>query len=155
MQPLEYPTNTLSDFEIKKYSQKIIKYGKQFSVRKSKDFKMGALLNNIYAYDDYVFLDMTFTNTTNLPYEIGNVEFSIDDKRIYKATNNQSIAITPVFVLNNNSRFKKQFRNIYVLKKFTFPNNKVLNIRIYENGISGRTLQTKIKYSDLLEADTF
>ncbi|WP_419871021.1 DUF4138 domain-containing protein [Chryseobacterium sp. CT-SW4] len=155
MQPLEYPSTSLSDFEMKKYAQKIIKYGDKYSVRKSSDFKMGAIVNNLYAYDDYIFLDITFTNTTNLPYEIGNVEFSIDDKKIYKATNNQSITIKPVFQLYEHSRFKKQFRNIYVLKKFTFPNNKILNIRIYENGISGRTLTTAIKYNDLLEADTF
>ena len=155
MQPLEYPTNSLSDFELKKYAQKIIKYGEKYNIRKSSDFKMGAIVNNIYSFDDYVFLDLTFRNTTNLSYDIGNIEFSIEDKKIFKATNNQSISIKPIYQLNKHKTFKKQFRNIYVLRKFTFPNNKVLNIRIYENGISGRTLITSIKYKDLLNADTF
>lgn len=155
MQPLEYPQTPLSDYEIKKYAEKIIKYGNKKNLRNSKEFKMGAEMNNIYAMNDYIFLDMTFKNTTNLPYDIGNVEFSVDDKKIYRATNNQSITLTPLFQLFNNSRFRKQFRNIYVFKKFTFPNNKVLRVRIYEDGISGRTLSTTIKYSDLLEADTF
>lgn len=155
MQQLEFPSITLSDYELKKYSQKIMKYGEKKKLRNSKDFKMGIDVNNIYAYDNYIFLDISFTNTTNLVYEIGDVGFSIDDKRIYKATNNQSIVIKPVYQLYEHSRFKKQFRNIYVLQKFTFPNNKVLNVRIHENGISGRTLSTTIKYSDLLQADTF
>lgn len=155
MQPLEFPSITLSDYEMKRYTQKIIKYGDIKKLRNSKDFKMGINVNNIYAFDNYIFLDVTFTNSTNLVYEIGDVEFSIDDKRIYKATNNQSIVLKPVYQLYEHSKFKKQFRNIYVLQKFTFPNNKVLNVRIHENGISGRTLSTIIKYSDLLQADTF
>lgn len=154
MLPIQYPSNELSEFEIKKYSQKILKYGDVKKVRSSKDYKMGIEVNNIYAYDQYIFLDLTFRNTTNLPYDIGNVEFSVDDKKIYKSTNNQSISIKPIFEINKNKRFRSQFRNIYVFKKFTFPNDKVLNIRIYEKGISGRTLSLQVKYSDLLEADT-
>lgn len=155
MQQLEFPTVSLSDYEMKRYTQKIMKYGDKKKIRKGRDFKMGIDVNNIYAFDNYIFLDITFTNTTNIVYEIGDVEFSIDDKRIYKATNNQSIVLKPLFKLYEHSKFKKQFRNIYVLQKFTFPNNKVLNIRIHENGISGRTLSTIVKYSDLLQADTF
>lgn len=154
MLPIQYPNNELSDFEIKKYSQKILKYGDVKKIRSSKDYKMGIEVNNIYAFDQYIFLDLTFRNTTNLPYDIGNVEFSVDDKKIYKSTNNQSISISPIFEINKNQRFRTQFRNIYVFKKFTFPNDKILNIRIYEKGISGRTLSLQVKYSDLLEADT-
>ena len=154
MLPIQYPSNELSDFEIKKYSQKILKYGGVKKIRSSKDYKMGIEVNNIYAFDQYIFLDLTFRNTTNLPYDIGNVEFSVDDKKIYKSTNNQSISIKPIFEINKNQRFRTQFRNIYVFKKFTFPNDKILNIRIYEKGISGRTLSLQVKYSDLLEADT-
>lgn len=154
MLPIQYPNNELSDFEIKKYSQKILKYGDVKKIRSSKDYKMGIEVNNIYAFDQYIFLDLTFRNTTNLPYDIGNVEFSVDDKKIYKSTNNQSISIKPIFEINKNQRFRTQFRNIYVFKKFTFPNDKILNIRIYEKGISGRTLSLQVKYSDLLEADT-
>lgn len=155
MQPLEYPSISMSDFELKKYSLNIIKNGKNKKLRKNKEFNMGASLNNIYAVDDYIFLDVLFTNTSNLVYDIGNVEFSIDDKKIFKATNNQSISLTPVFQLYENTKFRNQFRNIYVFKKFTFPNDKMLNIRIFEKGISGRTLITAVKYSDLLDADTF
>lgn len=155
MQPLEYPSISMSDLELKKYSLNIIKNGKNKKLRKNKEFNMGASLNNIYAYDDYIFLDVLFTNTSNLVYDIGNVEFSIDDKKIFKATNNQSISLTPVFQLYENTKFRNQFRNIYVFKKFTFPNDKMLNIRIFEKGISGRTLITAVKYSDLLDADTF
>lgn len=154
MIPLEYPNSKLSDYEMKSYSEKIVQRGYIKDVRNSKDYKMGIHVNNIYSFNDYIFLDVTFRNTTNLPYDIGNVEFFVDDKKIYKSTNNQTITVKPIYQLYDNSRFKSQFRNIYVFNKFTFPNDKVFTIRIYEKGISGRTLQVNVKYSDLLEADT-
>jgi conjugative transposon TraN protein len=112
-------------------------------------------LNNVYAFGDYVFLDISFKNNTNLIYDIDKLKFSIDDKKVYKATNVQSIEIEPVFRLYDLKTFKKSYRNIFVFKKFTYPNNKVLNIRLIENQISGRTINLEIKYSDILQADTF
>jgi len=76
-------------------------------------------------------------------------------KKIYKATNSQSLEIKPVYKLYDKDKFKKSYRNIYVFKKFTFPNSKVLAIRLLEEPISGRTIELKIKYSDILNADTF
>jgi hypothetical protein len=112
-------------------------------------------LNNVYVMSDYIFLDITFENESNLGYNIDGIKFSIEDKKIYKATNNQSIEIEPVFKLFDNKIFKKRLHNIYVFKKFTYPNSKVLIIRLLEEQISGRTIEMKIKYSDILNADTF
>jgi len=49
----------------------------------------------------------------------------------------------------------KNFRNIYVFKKFTYPNSKVMKIRLLEEQLSGRTIEMVVKYSDILNADTF
>jgi hypothetical protein len=40
---------------------------------------------------------MTFKNNSNLSYDIEDLKFSIEDKKIHKATNNQSIEMTPLF----------------------------------------------------------
>nr|WP_316931357.1 DUF4138 domain-containing protein [Chryseobacterium sp. P1-3] len=40
-------------------------------------------------------------------------------------------------------------------KKFTYPNSKVMMIRLIEEQLSGRTIEMKINYSDILKADTF
>jgi hypothetical protein len=66
-------------------------------------------LNNVYVMSDYIFLDITFENESNLGYNIDGIKFSIEDKKIYKATNNQSIEIEPVFKLFDNKIFKKGF----------------------------------------------
>ena len=104
---------------------------------------------------DYIFLDLTFENGTNLSSAIEDLKFSIEDKKIYKATNNQSIELTPIFRLNGQKSFRKNYRNIYVFKKFTYPNSKVMMIRLIEEQFSGRTIEMKVNYTDILKADTF
>lgn len=51
--------------------------------------------------------------------------------------------------------FKHGFRNVIVLKKMTFPNDKVLTIEMSEKQISGRNILLSIDYEDVLSADSF
>ena len=155
MQSLEFPDFKMSNVELRKYAMELISKKENRKIRTNKDLGLVSQLNSVYTFGDYVFLDISFKNKTNLSYDIDKLKFSIDDKKIYKATNVQSIDIEPVFRLYDLKRFKKSYRNIFVFKKFTFPNNKVLNIRLIENQISGRTINLEVKYSDILEADTF
>lgn len=155
MQALEFPDFNMSNVELRKYAMELISKKEDRKVRTNKDLGLISQLNNVCTFGDYVFLDISFRNKTNLSYDIDKLKFSIDDKKIYKATNVQSIDIEPVFRLYDLKRFKKSYRNIFVFKKFTFPNNKILNIRLIENQISGRTINLEVKYSDILEADTF
>jgi conjugative transposon TraN protein len=156
MQPLDYPKMRFSNLELEKFALNILRKKKLGNpIRQEKNLQLKMLLNNIYVVNDYIFLDMTFENTTNLPYSIDGIKFSVEDKKIYKATNNQSIALEPVFRLYHQKEFKKNFRNIYVFRKFTFPNSKVLRIRLIEEQLSGRTVELDVKYSDILNADTF
>ena len=156
MQPLEYPKLAFSSTELQKFSLDILRkkmVGKP--IREVKNLKLTMQINNVYVVNDYIFLDMTFLNSTNLGYDIDAIKFSVEDKKIYKATNNQSIALDPVYQLYHQKEFKKNYRNIYVFKKFTYPNSKVMKIRLLEEQLSGRAIEMKVKYSDILNADTF
>jgi conjugative transposon TraN protein len=156
MQPIELDKMVFSNLELKKFSMDIIrKKSEKNPIREEKNLQLNIQLNNVYVISDYIFLDTTFKNNSNLSYDIEDLKFSIEDKKIYKATNNQSIEITPIFQLNPQKHFRKNFRNIYVFKKFTFPNSKVMMIRLIEEQLSGRTIEMKINYSDILKADTF
>lgn len=156
MQPLEFPKISFTPLQLKKFCHNIInKLDDKKPIRKVADLKMTLQLNNTYVVDDYIFLDISLKNSSNLSYAVDGLHFSIEDKKIYKATNNQSIDLKPVYQLHTNKNFKKNYRNIYVFKKFTFPNSKILKIRFFEEQISGRTIEAKIKYSDILNADTF
>ena len=156
MQPIEYPKLAFSSTELQKFSLDILRkkmVGKP--IREVKNLKLTMQINNVYVVNDYIFLDMTFLNSTNLGYDIDAIKFSVEDKKIYKATNNQSIAHEPVYQLYRQKEFKKNYRNIYVFKKFTYPNSKVMKIRLLEEQLSGRAIEMKVKYSDILNADTF
>ena len=156
MQPIEFDKMVFSNLELRKFAMDIIqKKSEKNPIRKEKNLQLNIQLNNVYVMSDYIFLDMTVKNNSNLSYDIDDLKFSIEDKIIYKATNNQSIEMTPVFQLNPQKHFRKNFRNIYVFKKFTFPNSKVMMIRLIEEQLSGRTIEMKVNYSDILKADTF
>ena len=156
MQPIEFDKMVFSNLELRKFAMDIIKKKSDKNpIREEKNLKLNVQLNNVYVISDYIFLDMTFKNNSNLSYDIEDLKFSIEDKKIYKATNNQSIEMTPIFQLNPQKQFKKNFRNIYVFKKFTYPNSKVMMIRLIEEQLSGRTIEMKVNYSDILKADTF
>lgn len=155
MKPTQFPDVELTTFEMKGIALKIQQKKRKFKRVRSKGLGMKGHMNNIYSYGDFIFLDITFENISNIRYDIDLIRFMIDDKKIYKATTSQSIEIKPVFVLYNNTWFEKSYRNIYVFKKFTFPNNKVLKCTILEKQISGRMLELSVDYNELLNADTF
>jgi len=114
-----------------------------------------AAVNNIYSIGDYFFIDFSLYNKSNIPYNINEIRVKLSDKRETKSTNSQTIELTPVYVLNQSKRFKKAYRNVLVLDRLTFPDEKILTLEISENQISGRVLYIPIEYSDILNADGF
>lgn len=58
-------------------------------------------------------------------------------------------------VLEQAKSFHHGYRNVLVIKKLTFPNDKILTIELSEKQISGRTIHLNIDYEDVLSADSF
>jgi hypothetical protein len=77
------------------------------------------------------------------------------DKKVSKATNAQVIELKPELVLEQSKSFLHGYRNVIVVKKMTFPNDKVLTIEMSEKQISGRSISLNIDYEDVLNADSF
>ena len=103
---------------------------------------------------DYIFIDLGYRNKTNLAYNIDEFRFKVDDKKVTKATNVQSVEIKPLFILFDSPFFQKTYRNIIVLKKMSFPGNKLLHIELSEKQLSGRVITLNVSYKDVLDADT-
>ena len=116
---------------------------------------MNIRLNNIYSAGEYFFIDFSVQNRTNIRFDIDQIRVKVEDKRQTRAANGQSIEITPAMILENSSTFLHGYRNVIVLKKLTFPNDKVLTIEMSEKQISGRTIMLSIDYEDVLYADSF
>ena len=112
-------------------------------------------LNNVYTVGEYFFIDFSVENRTNLRFDIDELRFKLCDKKQHKATNVQELELKPVFLLERSKSFRHGYRNVVVLKKMTFPNDKVLSIELSEKQISGRTIVMTIDYEDVLAADSF
>jgi len=153
-QPLDNPEVELSQPELKTASLRLLAAEPRHAIERTKAFDMEASLYQIYTMGDYIFLDIRYRNHTKLPYTIDQLRFSIEDKKVTKASTVQSVAVSPVFVLQDISSFDRHYRNIFVFKKLTFPGNKVFAIELSEKQLSGRLVTLKTNYKDLLNADT-
>ena len=129
--------------------------GRKYNQIVSRAHGMKAVVNNIYAVGDYFFIDYSLQNKTKIAYDIEELRVKLTDKKETKATNSQTIELSPVFSLNHVRKFKKSYRNVLVLPKLTFPDEKVLRLEISENQISGRVITLTIEYEDILHADGF
>lgn len=152
--PLEVPGIGLSQSQMKAHALGLLAGRKAGTVRKQTDYGITVSLNAIHSIGDYIFLDISFLNSSNLSFTVDELRFSIDDRKITKATNVQSVEIKPLWQLYPFEEFRKKHRNIFVIRKATFPGNKVLIVNLTEKQISGRTVNLRIKYRDLLDADS-
>lgn len=149
------PEVNLTKAQMYDYAHRMFISKNKFYDVSSKSNLMKIMLNNIYTLDKYFFIDISMINKTKIRYDIDQIRFKIEDKKQTKATNFQSIEILPLMQVNKNLVFKKNYRNIFVFEKFTFPDEKVLTIEISEKQISGRTITLRIDYADILHADAF
>lgn len=121
----------------------------------SKLYGIKAHVNNIYTVGDYFFIDFSLKNLSKIKYDIAEIRLKLMDKKELKATNSQTIELTPVYMINHDKSFQKEYRNVIVIKKLTFPNEKKLRLEISEDQISGRVSYIDINYRDILNADSF
>ena len=154
-QEYQTPDVQMSVAEMSRYAIRMFNAKRSVQNIHSKKDKMKAWVNHICSAGDYFFIDFSLENKTKIPYDISEIRVKLEDKKQKKATNYQSIELTPEYMLNWNKHFKKRYRNVLVIKKLTFPEAKVLKIEVSENQISGRTIELNINYDDVLKADCF
>jgi conjugative transposon TraN protein len=151
--PLDIAEVGLSVNQLKALALNIASQKPLKEMEHAKAFGIKGWLNHVYTFGDYIFLDIGYENRTNLKFDIDGLRFKIDDKKVTKASNVQTVEINPGFVLFNTASFKKHYRNIFVFRKMTYPGNKVLHIELSEQQISGRVITLTVPYKDILEAD--
>ena len=149
------PEVSMPQSEMARYAWAVYGSGRKYNQVVSKANGMKAIVNNIYSIGDYFFIDYSLQNRTKIAYDIAEVRVKLTDKKEVKATNSQTVELSPVYSLNLARKFKKNYRNVLVLDKLTFPDEKVLRIEISENQISGRVITLTVEYDDILNADGF
>ena len=153
--PYHNPSVSMSTEEMTKYARKIWNSPARIRNVSTRQHRMTMRLNNIYSVGEYFFLDFSIDNRTNIRFDIDEIRVKLNDKKMSKATNAQMVELTPAMMLDQSRSFKYGYRNVIVLKKMTFPNDKVLTIEISEKQISERTISLDIDYEDVLYADSF
>ena len=141
--------------EMREYCWNIWNNGKKYYDVSREANKLRISLNNIYTVKGFFFIDIDIRNKTNIEYDVNQIRFKIEDKKQSKATNFQSLEVKPVLSINEGKTFQREYRNVFVFGKFTFPDEKVFTVEVAEDQISGRTVIMKIDYADVLNADAF
>lgn len=149
------PAVSMSTKDMVGYAMKVWNSSAHYRNISTRKDKMKMRLNNIYVVGEYFFVDFSVENKTNLQFDIDELRIKLQDKKQEKATNIQTIEVRPALVLDRSTSFKSGYRNVIVLKKITFPNDKVLTIELSEKQISGRTISLDLDYEDVLHADSF
>ena len=149
------PAVSLSTEDMYRFARQVWLSPARYRNVNRRQHRMTMRLNNIYAVGDYFFLDFSIENRTNIRFDIDEIRVKLADKKVSKATNSQVIELEPEMKLEQRSSFQHGYRNVLVIKKMTFPNDKVLTIEVSEKQISGRTIALNIDYEDVLCADSF
>lgn len=153
--PYNNPSVSMSTEDMARYARQIWASPARYRNVSTKQHRMMMRLNNIYSVGEYFFLDFSVENNANIRFDIDQLRVKLNDKKTAKATTVQTIELTPDFILDNTQSFKYSYRNVLVVKKMTFPNDKILTIELSEKQISGRSISLSIEYEDVLNADSF
>lgn len=149
------PAVSMSTVEMTRFARRIWNSPAKIRNVATKAHRMTMRLNNIYAVGEYFFIDFSIENRTNIRFDIDEIRVKLADKKLTKATNAQVIELTPELVLEAGKTFRHGYRNVVVVRKMTFPNDKVLTIEMTEKQISGRAISLNIDYEDVQSADSF
>ncbi len=153
--PYNNPVVSMSTTDMARYARQIWTSPARIRNVSTRQHRMEMRLNNVYAVGEYFFLDFSVENKTNIKFDIDQLRVKLSDKKQSKATNVQTIELEPAMILEPAKSFRYGYRNVIVIKKMTFPNDKVLTIELSEQQISGRTIYLNIDYEDVLSADSF
>ena len=154
-QPFHNPAVSLSTEDMYRFARQIWTSPAKYRDVSKRQHRMTMRLNNIYAVGEYFFIDFSVENRTDIRFDIDEIRVKLADKKVSKATNSQIIELKPDMILEKTKSFLHGYRNVMVVRKMTFPNDKVLTIEMSEKQISGRTISVNIDYEDVLNADSF
>ena len=154
-QPFHNPAVSLSTEDMYRFARQIWTSPARYRNVRKRQHRMTMRLNNIYAVGEYFFIDFSVENRTDIRFDIDEIRVKLADKKVSKATNSQVIELKPEMMLEKTKSFQHGYRNVMVVRKMTFPNDKVLTIEMSEKQISGRTISVNIDYEDVLNADSF
>ncbi len=146
--------NNVSQQEFEGLCLKALSHRRSIRNISSKHYGMEMWTSNIFIAGDYLIFDIGAKNKTKLQYKVDELKFRLQDKYAVNAAVSQEIELKPVYQLypTDGNLIKGKWHNLYIFKKFTFPNEKVFQIEITESPISGRKVEMNIDYNQVLQS---
>ena len=119
----------------------------------SKRFGIEVLLRGVYVHGDLFYLHVSMRNRSKVAFDIDYIRFKICDKKTARRTAVQETFVNPVRVFDEIMRVDAEamIRNVFVFRKFTIPDDKVLVMEVYERN-GGRHQRLEIENSRLVGA---
>ena len=152
--PLAMFTNlSMTQTEMENYARTVLKKKKMLRVREIKD-DITLALQGLYTKDELFFLPLYLANKSNISYDVDFIKFYIRDKKVTKRTAIQESELAPLFIYHAGQTTipgPGEMDQVYVLRKFTIPDDKNLVVEMFERG-GGRHLTFNVTNEDILKA---
>ncbi len=149
------PAVSMSTEDMYRYARRVWLSPPRFRNVSSRGNRLRMRLDNIYAAGEYFFIGFSVENRTDVRFDIDQLRLRLLDRRTARSATSQELEMEPALVLEPAGSFLHGYRNVVVIRKMTFPNDKVLRIELSERQVSGRTISLTVDYEDVLSADGF
>jgi conjugative transposon TraN protein len=120
----------------------------------SKQFGIQFLLKGIYIHNELLYFHTELNNQSNIAFDVDFITFRIVDKKVAKRTAIQEQVLYPVRAYNYVTCVEGQTssRTVFAMPKFTIPDDKQLEILLYEKD-GGRRQSFIVEYRDIEQAE--
>ena len=92
-------------------------------------------LKNLVYNKNELYFTLIIDNTTNLDYDVRDIEFYMVSKQRSKSTSTQKIMLKPMYIFDQPKRIEGNHQQtfVYVFDKFSVGPKKSLDIELLEN----------------------
>lgn len=144
-------TGSDNEANTRQIAEKVFSKKSIFRRPRDRQFDIELSLLGLYINDGNLLFQFSISNSSNIRYDIDQLRFYIRDKKIAKRTAAQELEVTPIHVLGNLKFVDRlsQQTLVFVMPKFTIPEQKYLSIEVMEKN-GGRHLALKIKNKKLM-----
>ena len=102
----------------------------------------------IYIRNDVIYIHLSLYNNSNISFEVEDLHFRIEDRKVAKRTAQQQTPLELLRVCNDLRivRAHQRQRTVFALPKFTMPDDKRLVLEIVErNGARHQRIEIRNK----------
>ena len=100
-----------------------------------KSYRLEACVENVYAYSDLMYIVISLKNRSDIGYEAGDAQFTVENKKVSSKTLSTDKSVWPKSSFGTLSCPPNSTTYIgYTIPKLTLSKNECLKIYIYEKG---------------------